>query len=164
VPHDENQNPFEEPQEPQEPLQPAEVTGATSAGETASTPPEDPYEGAVPPGYDWPTHGGYLGCLMAQLPACLVGGFLGSTLYNYLILARLLPGFVVGLLAVATFVVGMILFGRLGWLLGRRFYRAYEQPAPTWGESDAVAGETDAGEANAKSDGQQSTALRPETP
>jgi hypothetical protein len=118
----------------------------------------------VPPGYDWPTHGGYLGCLLAQLPACLVGGFLGSTLYNYLILARLLPNFVVGVLAAATFIAGMVLFGRIGWLLGRRFYRAYEQPAPTWGENDAVAAESDAGEANARGDGQQSTALRPETP
>lgn len=118
----------------------------------------------MPPGYDWPTHGGYLGCLLAQLPACLVAGFLGSTLYNYLILARLVPDVVVGLLAVATFIVAMILFGRLGWVLGRRFYRAYEQPRPTWGENDAVAETTDASDASVTGDDQQETALRPETP
>ncbi len=140
----------------------------TSAAQASPPAREDPYEGAVPPGYDWPTHGGYLGCLVAQLPACLIGGFLGSTLYNYLILARLLPDVVVGLLAVATFIVGMIVFGRIGWLLGRRFYRAYEQPAPTWGESDAVAdntGATDDAHATATADNpQQPSALRPETP
>lgn len=122
----------------------------------------------MPPGYDWPTHGGYLGCLLAQLPACLIGGFLGSTLYNYLILARVLPDLVVGLLAVATFIAGMILFGRLGWALGRRFYRAYPQPEPTWGESDAAAAEAEheheAGNTgNTGSSDQPSTALRTET-
>jgi hypothetical protein len=28
--------------------------------------------------------------------------------------------------------------GRLGWVLGKRFYRYYPQPRPTWGESDEV--------------------------
>jgi len=165
LPYDANPNPSEESDEPQqEPQQPAEVADATSAGPFATEPPEDPYEGAVPPGYDWPTHGGYLGCLLAQLPACLIAGFLGSTLYNYLILARMLPDVVVGLLAVATFIAGMILFGRLGWILGRRFYRAYEQPRPTWGENDAVVEATDASDAGITGDDQQSPALRPETP
>jgi hypothetical protein len=146
--------------------QPAEETSDTSAGQTSTPAREDPYEGAVPPGYDGPTHGGYLGCLLAQLPACLVGGFLGSTLYNYLILARLLPDVVVGLLAAATFIAGMIIFGRIGWILGRRFYRAYEQPTPTWGENDAVADNASAHEdAGAMGDDtQQSSALRPEAP
>ncbi|HET9981480.1 MAG TPA: hypothetical protein VFQ32_13610, partial [Ktedonobacterales bacterium] len=40
---------------------------------------ELPEAGAVPPGYDWPTHGGYLGCLLAMMPACLIAGFLSST-------------------------------------------------------------------------------------
>ncbi len=159
--HDENQDPSEQQQEA---LPSAETTDSTSADGLTTPTQEDPYEGAVPPGYDWPTHGGYLGCLLAQLPACLIGGFLGSTLYNYLILAHLLPNFVVGLLAVATFIAGMVLFGRIGWLLGRRFYRAYEQPAPTWGENDAVVEETDAGETSAQGDGHSSTAWRPEIP
>jgi hypothetical protein len=34
----------------------------------------------------------------------------------------------------------LIGLGRLGWYLGKRYYRHYPQPAgPTWGESDAVA-------------------------
>ena len=162
MPHDVSQDPQNPSAEP-ESQQPPEPLNAASGEREAR---EDPYEGAVPPGYDWPTHGGYLGCLLAQLPACLIGGFIGSTLYNYLILAKLLPGVVVGLLAVATFVAGMILFGRIGWLLGRRFYRAYEQPQPTWGESDAVADATEAGNASAPGDDQQSATLRPspETP
>ncbi len=49
---------------------------------------EDPrHEGATPPGYDWPTHGGYLGCLLAVMFACLLAplgyivvGFLGAFL------------------------------------------------------------------------------------
>src|SRR2546430_12262285 len=28
--------------------------------------------------------------------------------------------------------------GRLGWALGKRFYREYPQERPTWGESDAA--------------------------
>lgn len=99
-------------------------------------PVEDPYEGAVPPGYDWPTHGGYLGCLLGMMPACLVGGFLGSTFFAFLEKAQVVPGIVSGLLTAAVFFLAMIGFGRLGWVLGRRFYRAYPQPAPTWGEHD----------------------------
>lgn len=101
-------------------------------------PVEDPYEGAVPPGYDWPTHGGYLGCLLGMMPACLIGGFLGSTFFAFLNQARIVPGVVAGLLTALVFVLCMIGFGRLGWVLGRRFYRAYPQPAPTWGEHDAI--------------------------
>ena len=98
------------------------------------TPPSDPYEGAVPPGYDWPTHGGYLGCLVGIMLSCIVGGFVASLVdvVDYQHHIRGLPNV---LLVVATFLVALLLFARIGWLLGRRFYREYVTK-PTWGESD----------------------------
>jgi hypothetical protein len=107
----------------------------------------DPYEGAVPPGYDWPTHGGYLGCLLGLMASCLLAAFLGSTLYASLSCSSPIPGqtltgcrpmvpsTVAALLTVLTLVVAVVGLGRLGWVLGRRFYREYAQ-RPTWGESD----------------------------
>lgn len=86
--------------------------------------PRDPYEGAVPPGYDWPTHGGYLGCLLGLTAACAVAGFLGGTLIP-LIAAPSLAKIVISLVVGVSVLVGL---GRLGWVLGRRFYREYPQP------------------------------------
>jgi hypothetical protein len=104
---------------------------------TASAPPEDEFEGATPPGYDWPTHGGYLGCLMGVMAGVLLGGFLGANIFAAYYNVLDLPLAVYILLNVALFVVLLIGLGRLGWWLGRRFYRYYPQPAgPTWGESD----------------------------
>src|SRR5579859_4845343 len=85
----------------------------------------DPYAGAVPPGYDWPTHGGYLGCLLGLVVACAVSGFLGGTWFA--ILAA--PSWV---RLTITLVASLVFFGglgRLGWVLGKRFYREYPQPA-----------------------------------
>ncbi|MBF6589396.1 MAG: hypothetical protein IVW57_02555, partial [Ktedonobacterales bacterium] len=48
---------------------------ATSA-DVLYPPVEDPFEGAVPPGYSWPTHGGYLGCLVGVITGSIAGGFL----------------------------------------------------------------------------------------
>ena len=101
---------------------------------------EKPESGAVPPGYDWPTHGGYLGCLLGMMPACLVGGFLGSTFVAWLNKAGLVHPVVAGILVVVLFVACMIGFGRLGWILGRRFYRKYPRGEVSWGEDDVVAG------------------------
>lgn len=109
----------------------------------ASTPDmdaENPAEGAVPPGYDWPTHGGYLGCLLSMMPACLVAGFLGSTFVAALNKAGIVPPIVAGIIVVALFVACMLGFGRSGWLLGRRFYRKYPRGEATWGEDDTVSG------------------------
>ena len=112
----------------------------------------DPYEGAVPPGYDWPTHGGYLGCLLGLMASCLLGAFLGSTLYGSLSCSSpipgqiltgcrpMMPGAVAALLTVLTFIAAAAGLGRLGWILGRRFYREYAQQ-PTWGEDDNYAPE-----------------------
>jgi hypothetical protein len=104
---------------------------------------ERPEAGAVPPGYDWPTHGGYLGCLLGMMPACLVGGFLGSTFVAFLNKAGVVPPVIAGLLVVALFVACVIGFGRIGWVLGRRFYRKYPRAEPTWGEDEGATDATD---------------------
>jgi hypothetical protein len=99
---------------------------------------ENPEAGAVPPGYDWPTHGGYLGCLLGMLPACLVAGFLGSTFVAVLNKAGIVSPVVAGILVVALFVACTVGFGRIGWLLGRRFYRKYSRVGGSWGEDDVL--------------------------
>ncbi|HEV2235753.1 MAG TPA: hypothetical protein VGR57_03745 [Ktedonobacterales bacterium] len=92
----------------------------------------DPYPGAVPPGYDWPTHGGYLGCVMGVVVGLVLGGFLGSFLIGLLSVSPL-AGLVSGaagritLLALAFFAT-LIAAGRVGYRLGRRYYREYPQP------------------------------------
>jgi len=104
----------------------------------------DPHRGAVPPGYDWPTHGGYLGCLMGVVFA-LVLAPLGYILFGFLgaALAISLGGFGVGLAVAITVMVYIAVFialSRLGWRLGKHFLREYPQPAgATWGESDEFA-------------------------
>jgi len=60
--------------------------------EYAAHAPRDLYEGAVPPGYDWTTHGGYLGCLIGLMASCLFGAFLGSTLFAALSCSSPIPG------------------------------------------------------------------------
>ena len=110
----------------------------TRAAMTPDMEAERPEAGAVPPGYDWPTHGGYLGCLLAMMPACLVGGFFGSTFVAFLNRAGIVPPVVAGILVVALFIACMIGFGRLGWALGRRFYRKYPRSEPSWGEDNAA--------------------------
>jgi hypothetical protein len=101
----------------------------------------DPHEGAVPPGYDWPTHGGYLGCLLSVIASCLIGGFLGSTFFSALSHLKVLPVWAAAMLTVAIFVGCVVGLGRLGWVLGRRFYREYPQPyTPVWGEDDEPEG------------------------
>lgn len=99
--------------------------------------PNDPYEGAVPPGYDWPTHGGYLGCLLGVMASCLIGGFVGSTMFPAFAHFNLMPGWVAGLLTLVVYVLLVAGIGRLGYVLGRRFLREYPQPSgKTWGEDD----------------------------
>jgi len=128
---------------------------------TAMTPDmeaELPEAGAVPPGYDWPTHGGYLGCLLGMMPACLVGGFLGSTFVAFLNKAGVVPPVVAGLLVVALFVICVYGFGRIGWVLGRRFYRKYPRAEPTWGEDESAAViADDANAAQTSMEGHQTT-------
>lgn len=102
---------------------------------------DERYRGATPPGYDWPTHGGYLGCLLGVMISCLIAplgylvvGFLGAILHPAL------GGFGVALAVVATVALYLAIFvalSRLGWRMGKRFLREYEQPSrPVWGEDD----------------------------
>ena len=95
---------------------------------------DDPYEGAVPPGYDWPTHGGYLGCLMGVVAAVIVALLLTAPVLYF----ADLPQAAVWLLRVVVFVACVIGGGRLGWALGKRFYREYPHERPTWGEDDSA--------------------------
>jgi hypothetical protein len=121
--------------------------------ETALAPAEDEFEGATPPGYDWPTHGGYLGCLMGLMAGVLLGGFLGANIFAAYYNVLDLPLAVYILLNVALFIVLLIGLGRLGWWLGRRYYRYYPQPAgPTWGELDEDSNEDQASEATSSAE------------
>ena len=97
----------------------------------------DPYDHAVPPGYDWPTHGGYLGCLLGLIVSCLIGGFVGSTFFPTLAHYHWVPGWVAILLTVVVFFLIIFAVGRLGYVLGKRFLREYSPPTrKTWGEDD----------------------------
>jgi hypothetical protein len=112
---------------------------AASDDATASDSAEaDPYPGAVPPGYDWPTHGGYLGCLMGVVVGLLVGGFLGSMLIGLLSVSPLSAVVSVAAarltLLALTFFATLILLGRVGYRLGRRYYREYPTPQRRRGE------------------------------
>ncbi|MGZ3602794.1 MAG: hypothetical protein ACXVCO_12420 [Ktedonobacterales bacterium] len=111
-----------------------------AAGDLTSTeisePVEDPYEGAVPPGYDWPTHGGYLGCLMGVVALSIVGTLIAAPLLALLTYSEVVPLPVSWLLTALVFVLCIFGGGRLGWALGKRFYREYPRERPTWGESD----------------------------
>jgi hypothetical protein len=97
---------------------------------------EDPYEGAVPPGYDWPTHGGYLGCLMGVVALSIVGTLIAAPLLALLTYSEVVPLPVSWLLTALVFLLCIFGGGRLGWVLGKRFYREYPRERPTWGESD----------------------------
>ena len=111
----------------------ADATSPADASNISLHP--DPYEGAVPPGYDWPTHGGYLGCLIGLMASCLIGGFVATLvgLYTYY---HQITGLANVIVLVAIFALATVICTNLGWRLGRRFFREYAQQ-PTWGESDA---------------------------
>lgn len=126
----------------------ATIAGASLAALSAddsstdpAQPPEHEVEGAVPPGYDWPTHGGYLGCLVGTIAACLLTGFFGANLFSYFYIAQGWPFPVFALLTLVLFMGAVVSLGQVGWRLGRRFYRYYPQPKPTWGEDDEAAAE-----------------------
>lgn len=102
---------------------------------------DERYRGATPPGYDWPTHGGYLGCLLGVMTGCLLAP-LGYIVFGFLgaLLAAPLGGVGIALgviLTVALYLAVFVALSRLGWYMGKRFLREYEQPSrPVWGEDD----------------------------
>lgn len=127
---------------------------------------ENPEAGAVPPGYDWPTHGGYLGCLLGMMPACLIAGFLSSTFvaWPWFNGKSALPTVAVFALIVITFAACILGFGRLGWALGRRFYRKYPRGEPSWGEDDiavSASASADVDDAQAASQSGQASQTTP---
>ncbi len=98
-------------------------SGATEGSETASA-------------FEWPTHGGYLGCLMGMFIGCVLAGFLSSTIISFVHFVRgtAQPLFIIAAVVLMVVVIGV--FGRIGWGAGKRFYRDYQQPAePTTGAS-----------------------------
>ena len=95
--------------------------------------------GATPPGFEWSTHGGYLGCLIGCLASFLIGGFLGSALLGTLYVVG--GGTAVVLALVSVVVYACLVYGlcRLGWFLGKRYYRSYQEVGDaTWGEHDEL--------------------------
>jgi hypothetical protein len=59
------------------------------------------------------------------MASCLIGAFLGTTLFAALGYRHILPTAITGLLTVVVYVVVTIGLGRLGWILGKRFFREY---------------------------------------
>ena len=117
------------------------LPGANTGEQDEQDEQDERYRGATPPGYDWPTHGGYLGCLLGVMIACLLAP-LGYIVFGFLgaILNRPLGGFGIALAVIATIAMYLAVFvalSRLGWAMGKRFLREYEQPMrPVWGEDD----------------------------
>lgn len=114
---------------------PAEGDTPPTDGQPAAIAPEeeDPQAGAVPPGYDWPTHGGYLGCLFGLIVSCLLCGIVGAPIAEISGHGLLPTPLAIGITLLLAALFAVIL-GRAGWTLGRRFYREYPQPAGqrTW--------------------------------
>jgi predicted lipid-binding transport protein (Tim44 family) len=90
---------------------------------------------------------------MGVMAGVLLGGFLGANIFAAYYNVLDLPLAVYILLNVALFLVLLIGLGRLGWWLGRRYYRHYPQVAgPTWGESDEESDEDQAPEATSSAE------------
>jgi hypothetical protein len=59
------------------------------------------------------------------MASCLIGGFLGTTFFAALSYQKIVPRPITVLLTVIVFVAVTLGLGRLGWVLGKRFYREY---------------------------------------
>lgn len=114
----------------------ADATHEADAPAQPGLPRRDPFEGALPPGYDWPTHGGYLGCLFGVMLSCILVGFLGSTLFTFFHSGFIAYGPLFALVTFLSPLVAVVALGRVGWLLGKRFFREY--PRPTRGVDELV--------------------------
>lgn len=102
--------------------------------EAQTTQPQTP-ENTLPPEAQGETNGGPLGCCLGTMVGLLLSlslavfsrtyaTTLGSFLQGNYWLLGLLVRLLMGILAVAF----AIFFGYVGWKMGRRFYREYEQP------------------------------------
>jgi len=110
---DESEQPIEEQQQ---------EDGATESAQMTDQPVEE----------EWPTHGGYLGCFLAILAGCLFAGFFASPLiqgaYRTGHGAGKGYGPVLTIIAIVIMIVGLIIFGRIGWAIGKRVYKEYPTP------------------------------------
>jgi hypothetical protein len=79
---------------------------------------------------EWLTHGGYLGCLLAIIFGCLIAAFLASPLIRSAAHANQGTGFELNLGAAIVMIVGIAVFGRIGWWIGKRVYHEYPEPVP----------------------------------
>jgi hypothetical protein len=61
------------------------------------------------------------------MASCLIGGFLGTTLFPALGFSHAVPKVVAAVLTVVVYIGVAVGLGRLGWVLGKRFYREYPQ-------------------------------------
>lgn len=99
----------------------------------AYPPPPSDAEEAIPVPDDglgeWPTHGGPLGCLVSTITGFVLAGFLGSTLISFVHFAKTGFGGWFIFAAVIVMLAFTIIFGWVGWNIGKRFYREYA-PSP----------------------------------
>lgn len=93
-----------------------------SAPEPEATTPSD-----VPELDEWPTHGGPLGCLLFLTLGCVLAGFFASPIVWG---AKFAKGgfFAFNAAAVINIIILLIVFGVVGWIVGKRIFREY--PAP----------------------------------
>jgi hypothetical protein len=82
-----------------------------------------------PPEEEWLTHGGYLGCLLAMVFGCLLAAFIATPLIRGTQLASIQNwGVAFTISAIFIMIVGISLFGWIGWKIGKRIFREYPQP------------------------------------
>ncbi len=79
---------------------------------------------------EWPTHGGYLGCLMGIMFGCLAAAFIASPLVRGAVHAASDIGFQLNASALVIMLLGIIAFGYIGWKIGKRAFRDYTLPGP----------------------------------
>jgi hypothetical protein len=103
----------------------------SEAPDIEPTPIPEPDYAAMPVNDDlgeWPTHGGPLGCLVSLTFGCLLAAFFASPLIQSAYRPSQGYGGAFTAVALVIMVVGLIIFGIIGWRLGKRLYREYDPP------------------------------------
>jgi type IV secretory pathway TrbD component len=74
---------------------------------------------------EWPTHGGPLGCLLSTLFGFILAGFVSASLFGGAFSTHnvVKSGFIVA--AIVVLVAIVIVFGIVGWGIGKLVYREY---------------------------------------
>ncbi len=74
---------------------------------------------------EWPTHGGPLGCLLSAMIGFILAGFVSASLFGGAFSTHaVVKGWFIVAAAVVLFAV-VIVFGIVGWGLGKLVYREY---------------------------------------